>query len=570
MSAQEVITMVGADEYFIEQVGGECWVGAGKRHHSHGRGTRGYYPGFYAEPLIVTYGVDEEGHLARIPDDDTNYYKRVGARVAGYKAHGLPMVSGFFDAAYAPESVGGVENSTGIMNLGDVMHRGDSIRSPNRRAHLLFQNDGNVVLHGAKPMWNTQTAGSDAAELRLNRDGTFVLYDSKGHPVGKGPPCCLGGHTLRVQDDGNLVLYSKDMRPLWHTNTQGFAIRVTHNVAADIVHDVGAAAKAAGKAISKIPVLGTIIQATIKLDPIHVIGGLAAKVLSGERLDKAFLETGKQVVSGIKDVAPYVKAVVSFVPGVGTGIAAAIAAGTALAEGKSITDALADSVIAAVPGGSLGQTAARGVLSIAKGERLDTVAVNALKSQLPASVGPAIDTALKVAQGNDVKGAVLQAIRANLPADAQKAVDIATALGAARNIQASTVQTVTSPSAQAVIAKVGEKTIAASPALARKAPTMPEPKRGYQVAAGLLAHTGVTPHALVAARESLKPTEQAGFDAAIKTVNDLNNPNWKSLVVNGTVYRGDWRRSAANMNGATRGHLVSGNQVEAGWYARSV
>lgn len=50
------------------------------------------------------------------------------------------------------------------------------------------QNDGNFVVYGWEPKWTSDTDGSDATRL------------------------CMQG-------DCNLVMYNKDNKPRWHTNT---------------------------------------------------------------------------------------------------------------------------------------------------------------------------------------------------------------------------------------------------------------------------------------------------------------------------------------------------------------
>jgi hypothetical protein len=355
-----------------------------------------------------------------------------------------------------------------------------------------------------------------------------------------------------------------------------------------------------GHAINKIPVLGTVIHATLKLDPIMVIGGLASRVAHGERLDKAFLATGKEQLKAVRDIAPYVKTVVSFVPGVGTGVAAAIAAGTAIAEGRTITDAVKESVLAAVPGGDLAQMAARAAAKIAdggslttatldavksqlpsgaleavdvlqrvaKGQNVAVATVNALKTRLPAEAQHGIDLALEAAKGGNLKTAVLHAVRANLPPAAQKGLDIGTAIAAAANIQSNTVKALAKPAAQAPLAAMGAKLLAASPTLARHAPTAPEPKKGFTIAAGALGHSAVNAHSLLALRNALPKAQQPGFDHAVQTFNNTHNPQWTSMVTHGRVLRGDWRPSHKDAPNSVYGRAVAGGKVTHGWFAR--
>jgi hypothetical protein len=91
---------------------------------------------------------------------------------------------------------------------------------------------------------------------------------------------------------------------------------------------------------------------------VHAIGDsftwpftVANEVLHGQKIDHAFMDGFRQAVHSIKVLGPYVQAVVSFIPGIGTVVGAAIGGGIALAEGKPIDDVMMSAVAGAVPGG---------------------------------------------------------------------------------------------------------------------------------------------------------------------------------------------------------------------------
>ncbi|MEW5251379.1 hypothetical protein [Microbulbifer discodermiae] len=107
---------------------------------------------------------------------------------------------------------------------------GESIKSPNGIYKLEMQSDGNLVLSddiGKIHLWSTDTAGhpklkdsngfvemfgQGAFGLRSALDTDIQIYwnsQSWGHP---------GAH-LRVQDDGNMVVYNSDGQPVWVSNT---------------------------------------------------------------------------------------------------------------------------------------------------------------------------------------------------------------------------------------------------------------------------------------------------------------------------------------------------------------
>jgi hypothetical protein len=130
------------------------------------------------------------------------------------------------------------------------MDRGDSLFSPMGGFRLHMRDDGNLVLsildderlpedtqavraHAPETMdlysaeiWSTEThVPKDGADVGsycvMQEDGEFVVFDVNGKPCYRTK---TGGHPgafLRLQDDGNVVLYVRDpqLRSLWASNT---------------------------------------------------------------------------------------------------------------------------------------------------------------------------------------------------------------------------------------------------------------------------------------------------------------------------------------------------------------
>lgn len=437
---------------------------------------------------------------------------------------------------------------------------GNCLESPNGRAMLKMQKDGNLVLYavttnaGLYPLWYTGV-NPGIVKAGMQTDGNLVLSGKDNHPYWNTGTAGHPGARLELQDDGNLVIYQGGTA-LWSSQTNGF--RKAHGLA-DLVGDI---THGINEGIASIPIAGPLIHGAIQLNPVTALGGMTARVLSGERIDHAFLDTAKEQVRAVKEIAPYVKTVMSFVPGVGTGLAAAIAAGTALAEGRSITDAVLEGLAGAVPGGQLGKSVFTGVVALTHGNSLSSVVLDKVKEQLPANVRQAVDTAVNVAQGKNVREAVLQAIRANIPGDVKKALDIGAAVGVARNAQSAVINAVTKPE---VINKLASLPVPKE--LAAFVPHGAEQK-AFKVAAQLLSHKGVTPHAVAAARAKFQVHERAGFDHAIKAVKSVRNPQHTSLVRGGLVTRGNWKAVKAGTKGAIPGRLVVGKQITHGHFVR--
>jgi hypothetical protein len=117
--------------------------------------------------------------------------------------------------------------------------------SPNGKYEARMQSDGNFVIYQEDtPIWNTNTVGSADAPYRLamQPDGNLVVYGSSKADVtlsgfgvcSANSPCIAiwatgsrggrsygtGPYTLRMQDDGNLVMYDSTGLALWASGTQ--------------------------------------------------------------------------------------------------------------------------------------------------------------------------------------------------------------------------------------------------------------------------------------------------------------------------------------------------------------
>jgi len=252
--------------------------------------------------------------------------------------------------------------------------------------------------------------------------------------------------------------------------------------------DPGKAISDVGHAISSIPVVG---------DLAHIVGeaavaplNLAKNIATGERLDHALVGALKDQVKIVKDVAPYAQTVVSLVPGIGTGVAAAIGAGAALAEGKSIDEAAKAAIRGAIPGGPI------------------------------AAAG--FDAAMKVASGENVAKAAIESARNLVPdGPARKAFDIGVSVATGEKIQnalAKGLVGIAPEGLQAVLA-AGQQALSSTPGLAEaiKSVAPGDATRGFQMAAGLLGHEGMNEKALTAVRSQLPAAVRQGFDAALKT-----------------------------------------------------
>lgn len=251
-------------------------------------------------------------------------------------------------------------------------------------------------------------------------------------------------------------------------------------------HDVGDFVGDAAKVVANTAKdVGTVaLHVTLAATPI----GLVTRLAKGERIDQAFLGDFKDKVAAVREAAPYIQTVVSLVPGVGSGVSAALGAATALMDGRPIGDALVAGLRDAVPGGPAGQVAFDTAKGLMRGERIDEAALHAAREQLPKEAQKAFDIGVAVIQGRKLQEAVLAAVK-----------DIA-------------------PEQVKAVVSEGEKLVNSSPVLQAAAKLVnPNERNGWKIGMGLMAHSGVNEGALVLARSKLSALDQIGFDKALKT-----------------------------------------------------
>ena len=70
-------------------------------------------------------------------------------------------------------------SSSSTLSPGAVLQPGQSLRSDNGAYRLVLQNDGNLVAYSQEnqPVWHTRTNGERVTHAVMQHDGNFVLYD---------------------------------------------------------------------------------------------------------------------------------------------------------------------------------------------------------------------------------------------------------------------------------------------------------------------------------------------------------------------------------------------------------
>jgi hypothetical protein len=135
--------------------------------------------------------------------------------------------------------------------------------------------------------------------------------------------------------------------------------------------------------------------------------GLAAA--RGENVMKAAEKAFQAGVGDVRKSLQFAAMVAPFVPGIGTGVAAALGAANALAAGQPITDALIAAARDALPGGAVAQFAFDTAMNMVKGKNVAESLLDAARSRVPGgpAVQAAFDAGLALAKGKNIQQALV-------------------------------------------------------------------------------------------------------------------------------------------------------------------
>jgi hypothetical protein len=420
----------------------------------------------------------------------------------------------------------------GALLPGQSLKLGDAIISNSGQYRLVLQHDGNpVILKNGVAIWSPGMHDRGAVRLSMQTDGNLVLYRGDGFPLFQTGTHGRPGSRLVMQDDGNLVVYERTT-PYWDSRTwggyyhedEGFTFFNPFAESAEAMRVITAN-------VAEIPLVGPALHGVflIASGPFT----FTDQVIKGERIDRALINDFKDKIAGIREIAPYAQAVISFVPGIGTGVSAAIGAGLALAAGRPIDEAIKEGVRSAIPGGPVAQAAFDLTFAAATGENIveaaGATAIRALGLPPAAAqaAGKAFNVIYRAAQGENIPLALLNEARSYLPAGAaQRAFDVGLALAQGKRLQDAALEELVrlAPSQIQKIKDVATPVLAKIPALqvAKALIANPVLQSGYQLGMGLMSHSDVSAQAVQAVRSQLPPQEQQGFDLGVAA--------WRGIV----------------------------------------
>jgi hypothetical protein len=277
----------------------------------------------------------------------------------------------------------------------------------------------------------------------------------------------------------------------------------------------------AGGALGKVPVVGGGLKGAYSLASAPY--KLTARVVSGERIDKAAMTHLREQVRAVKAVAPYARVVISTVPGVGQGISGAMAAGIALAEGQPITVAIKEGVRGSLPGGPLARAAFDAAEAAVQGKPLNKLAVEALPLDVDAKKAMLVglQMAQDMAKGKRIDESAFLRTRALLPKEAEVALVTGIAIAKGEQIQRTVMKNIT-PSFIKKLAADGSRVVSRVPVFKAGGTVLKAPgvKIGFQVGANVVSKAA-RPAEIAAVRARLQPAQKRGFDIALSTATGM-------------------------------------------------
>ncbi len=116
-----------------------------------------------------------------------------------------------------------IASGKSILEPGETLVAGRVLQSPNLCFTLGFRDQGNLVItnKSGKVIWSSNTYNTFATQLYIDYGSNLKLLNSSGSAINWQTKTSGAFGFLRLQNDGNLVIYSDAFVALWHTETYG-------------------------------------------------------------------------------------------------------------------------------------------------------------------------------------------------------------------------------------------------------------------------------------------------------------------------------------------------------------
>ena len=104
-----------------------------------------------------------------------------------------------------------------VLRAGEELQVGGRLVSSDGRVAMETAGGGLAVRRDGVVIWRNNLLDRNAAMLRMQSDGNLVLYTARGTPLWSSGTNGRGPADLVVQGDGNLVIYARGGRPIWNS-----------------------------------------------------------------------------------------------------------------------------------------------------------------------------------------------------------------------------------------------------------------------------------------------------------------------------------------------------------------
>lgn len=104
----------------------------------------------------------------------------------------------------------------GRLATGEGLSAGQSIASCSGNVALTVQGDGYLIaVQNGQTVWSSSVSGTPGVEVRMQEDGNLVMFDNNGAMVWQTRTSGYPGAYAAIQQDGHLVIYSANGTALW-------------------------------------------------------------------------------------------------------------------------------------------------------------------------------------------------------------------------------------------------------------------------------------------------------------------------------------------------------------------
>ena len=271
--------------------------------------------------------------------------------------------------------------------------------------------------------FGTEAKGEAEGEFGPAFEATFAEFETS-EVLGEAEAMELVEELFAMENEEDLDLFLGKLVRSVGKAASG-AVRSIERVARSIplnkIGDIAFKAMRGDIAGILLPLLPASMQKTVRAlttDPFARFAlQTTSAALRGDNILRAAQVAAKAGIDDVRERMRFAAMVAPFVPGIGSGVAAALGAASALAAGEPISQALISAARSAVPGGAIAQAAFDLGANIARGKSLAEAALAVARNQLPG--GPAakaaFDAAVALAQGKKIQDAAFAAAGGVLP-----------------------------------------------------------------------------------------------------------------------------------------------------------